>query len=309
MHPAEPAKPPVLPPQPQIVHSSPPVQQTSRHLSLPLNPSPTVQLVISAPPPPPPPPPAKDPLTRNSGQMLSNVFNQLLHSEQESTIASLLSSSDGQSMGTPASMEPLHHPRSPPLSVPSNCSYPATPGMNSSNLSVNNANTSGSAGPVPTSTNTDPSPINAIFDTAAAADLSDGRGESNPAPAPPPPPPLPRGLAAYLQKSRHPAEAVASPSEEGIDDYARQHGSVPPMSSSASSPWTAERRGGIHTSGTSNTGAGIYPTSSSSLTSTPNGQEAGSKEKRGLVSFKSLVGLIKSYCSGKAPVTKTNIFS
>ncbi|VDO00062.1 unnamed protein product, partial [Rodentolepis nana] len=279
------------------IHScSPPiVQQSSRHHQLlsttaaavaPIppglpNPPPSVQLVI------PPPPPAASSTSRKSGQMLSNVFNQLLHSEQDSTIASLLSSSDGQSMGTPASMEPSFHPRSPPLSVPSNCSYPATPGMNS-NLSVNNPNV-GSVGPVP-----DPSPINAIFDATAGTntDLSDGRGDSNPQPTvppQPPPPPPPRGLAAYLQKSRHHAEAVASP-EEG-DAYARQHGSVPPMSSSASSPWT-ERRSGAHASTVSNVGAGVYPTSSSSLTSTPNGQEAGIKEKRGRRRKSELEGLI-----------------
>nr|CDS29043.1 nipped B protein (delangin) (scc2) [Hymenolepis microstoma] len=277
------------------IHSSPSiVQQSSRHHQLlstaavaPVppglpNPSPSVQLVI------PPPPPTTSSTSRKSGQMLSNVFNQLLHSEQDSTIASLLSSSDGQSMGTPASMEPSFHPRSPPLSVPSNCSYPATPGMNSSNLSVNNPNV-GSVGPVP-----DPSPINAIFDTTAGTntDLSDGRGDSNPQPTvppQPPPPPPPRGLAAYLQKSRHHTEAVASP-EEG-DAYARQHGSVPPMSSSASSPWT-ERRSGAHASTVSNVGAGVYPTSSSSLTSTPNGQEAGTKEKRGRRRKSELEGLI-----------------
>ncbi|KAM3177138.1 hypothetical protein ACTXT7_005102 [Hymenolepis weldensis] len=289
INPAESLKPQSVPGAqvPIPIHTSPSsiVQQSSRHHQLlptavvaPVppglpNPSPSVQLVI------PPPPPTTSSTSRKSGQLLSNVFNQLLHSsEQDSTIASLLSSSDGQSTGTPTSMEPPFHPRSPPLSVPSNCSYPATPGMNSSSLSVNNPNV-GSVGPVP-----DPSPINAIFDTTAGAnaDLSDGRGDSNPQPAvppQPPPPPPPRGLAAYLQKSRyHHAEVVASP-EEG-DAYARQHGSVPPMSSSASSPWT-ERRSGAHASTASNVGAGIYPTSSSSLTSTPNGQEAGSKEKRG----------------------------
>ncbi|VDM32359.1 unnamed protein product [Hydatigera taeniaeformis] len=259
---------PVVPTQLQIVHS-PPVQSTRLPIQ---NPSPSLQLVINAPPSLPPPPP-KDPLVRNSSQMLSTVFNQLLQSDPESTIASLLSSSDGQSMGTPASVEP-HHPRSPPLSVPSNCSYPATPGMNSS-LSVNNnsSNTSNMA-PAAVITTTNPSPINTIFDTA---DVGGGR-TTNPTPAPPPPPPPPRGLAAYLQKSRNP-EAVASPSEDVMDAYARQHGSVPPMSSSSSSPWT-ERRCGPQASSSANVGAAPYPTSSSSLTSTPNGQEGG-KEKRG----------------------------
>ncbi|VUZ55635.1 unnamed protein product [Hymenolepis diminuta] len=300
INPAESLKPQSVPGAqvPIPIHTSPCsiVQQSSRHHQLlptavvaPVppglpNPSPSVQLVI------PPPPPTTSSTSRKSGQLLSNVFNQLLHSsEQDSTIASLLSSSDGQSTGTPTSMDPSFHPRSPPLSVPSNCSYPATPGMNSSSLSVNNPNV-GSVGPVP-----DPSPINAIFDTTAGtnADLSDGRGDSNPQPAvppQPPPPPPPRGLAAYLQKSRyHHAEVVASP-EEG-DAYARQHGSVPPMSSSASSPWT-ERRSGVHAGTASNVGAGIYPTSSSSLTSTPNGQEAGSKEKRGRRRKSELEGLI-----------------
>lgn len=250
----------------QIVHS-PPVQSTRLPVS---NPSPSLQLVINVPPSSLPPPPPKDP-ARNSSQMLSTVFNQLLQSDPESTIASLLSSSDGQSMGTPASVEP-HHPRSPPLSVPSNCSYPATPGMNGS-LSVNNNNSSTSTiAPAAVATATaNPSPINAIFDTT---DVGDGR-TANPAPAPPPPPPPPRGLAAYLQKSRNP-EVVASPSEDVVDAYVRQHGSVPPMSSS---PWT-ERRCGPQATSTVNVGAVAYPTSSSSLTSTPNGQEGG-KEKRG----------------------------
>lgn len=257
---------PVVPTHLQIVHS-PPVQSTRLPVS---NPSPSLQLVINVPPSSLPPPPPKDP-ARNSSQMLSTVFNQLLQSDPESTIASLLSSSDGQSMGTPASVEP-HHPRSPPLSVPSNCSYPATPGMNGS-LSVNNNNSSTSTiAPAAVATATaNPSPINAIFDTT---DVGDGR-TANPAPAPPPPPPPPRGLAAYLQKSRNP-EVVASPSEDVVDAYVRQHGSVPPMSSS---PWT-ERRCGPQATSTVNVGAVAYPTSSSSLTSTPNGQEGG-KEKRG----------------------------
>ncbi|VDK39895.1 unnamed protein product [Taenia asiatica] len=287
---------PVVPTQLQIVHS-PPVQST--RLPVP-NPSPSLQLVINAPPSSLPPPPPKDPPARNSSQMLSTVFNQLLQSDPESTIASLLSSSDGQSMGTPASVEP-HHPRSPPLSVPSNCSYPATPGMNGS-LSVNNNSSAINIAPVTVTTATaNPSPINAIFD---AADVGDGR-TTNPTPAPPPPPPPPRGLAAYLQKSRNP-EVVASPSEDVVDAYARQHGSVPPMSSSSSSPWT-ERRCGPQATSNTNVGAVVYPTSSSSLTSTPNGQEGG-KEKRGRRRRSELEELINWQVRDQATPLKKHTF-
>ncbi|CUT99425.1 nipped B protein delangin scc2 [Echinococcus multilocularis] len=285
---------PVVPTQSQIVHSHS-VQST--RLPAP-NPSPSLQLVISAPSSTLPPPPPKDPPARNSGQMLSTVFNQLLQSDPESTIASLLSSSDGQSTGNPASVEP-HHPRSPPLSVPSNCSYPATPGMNSS-LSLNNNNSSTSnVAPVAVTSTTNPSPINTIFDTA---DVSDGR-ETNPTPAPPPPPP-PRGLAAYLQKSRNP-EMAASPSEDVVDAYARQHGSVPPMSSLSSSPWT-ERRCGPQATSNANIGAAVYPTSSS-LTGTPNGQEGG-KEKRGRRRRSELEELINWQVRDQATPLKRHAF-
>ncbi|VDD76251.1 unnamed protein product [Mesocestoides corti] len=230
----------------------------------PLTTSPRLQPILHPPPPLPPPAP-KDPLCRSTNQMLNTMLTQLLQSDHESTIASLLSSSDGQSLGTPASVEP-HHPRSPPLSVPSNCSYPATPCVNT-NASVHNGNGNNN-----NLTTTDPSPINAIFD---AADVGDVR-EAISAPVPPPP----RGLAAYLQKTHNP-EVVASPSEESVDAYARQHGSVPPMSTS---PW-AERRSGQQVAPSTvtagNGGGAAYPTSSS-LTNTPNGLErGGGKEKRG----------------------------
>ena len=268
----------MVPPNPQMLHS-PSVQSSRLSGVVAPTPSPGVQLVSSTPqntslPPPPP----KDALSaRNSGQLLSSVFNQLLHSDHESTIASLLSSSDGQSMGTPASVEP-HHQRSPPLSVPSNCSYPATPGLNSNNNNSSCSNTNIPAASV-TASNANPSPIGAIFE---AAEVVVGGAEVNPNPAPPPPPPPPpRGLAAYLQKSRHPG-AVASPhGEEGVDAYARQHGSVPAISSTSSSPWTERRGGGVQANSTAAATSGVYPaTSSSSLTGTPNGQEGG-KEKRG----------------------------
>ena len=271
------AAPPLAPPNSQMLHS--PSVKSSRLTAVAPTPSPSVQLVNNTPQTSTlPPPPPKDPLTaRNSGQILSSVFNQLLHSDHESTIASLFSSSDGQSMGTPASVEP-HLQRSPPLSVLSNCSYPATPGLNSNNnSSCSNTNIPSVSVPA---INANPSPIDAIFE---AAEVGDG-SEINPNPAPPPPPPPPRGLAAYLPKSRH-HEAVASPLEDGgVDAYARQHSSVPPISSTSSSPWTERRGAGLQANTTTAAVAvpsGIYhATSSCSLTSTPNGQESG-KEKRG----------------------------
>ncbi len=231
------AQTPPIPPHP-VVQSPPPVQNTHpippSHSNSNLTSPSRVQQVLSQPSVvvQPQQPQPKDPLSRNNNQMLNNVLSQLLQSDHESAIASLLSSSDGQSSGTPASVEPLHHPRSPPLSVPSNCSYPATP-------AVPPANTN------PTSNNSVTTPS-----------MFEGTGDAtNTVVAAPPPP---RGLAAYLQKSRRPV--TQSPTGEEITQ--------------ATSPWTADRRLPVvppGSSSTANGGGGGY----SSLSNTPSGHERG----------------------------------
>lgn len=233
-----------------------------------------------------------DPNYHNINQAFSSIFSQLLQPE-ESAIASLLSNhSDGQSSGTPASVADaaLHQPlvrSSPPLSVPS---YPATPCIPP--MSVANSHQS-TAALSPLLLDPQSSAGGQSQDTAAA---------------------IPRGLSAYLQKSRN--LASPNPHDESQQSSSSTTLQVDGAATSKTSPWRERRIGATNLAPPVSSSGNGYPTASSSLANTPSGHErngsgSGKDGKRGtstlLLSCMSNRHQVKVYLNCRS-LKKTNLY-